>query len=35
MEKRSPVYEACADVIVEVSGKSFEEIIEEIERNSK
>lgn len=35
MEKRAPVYEACADVIVEVSGKSFEEIIEEIERNSK
>ena len=30
MEKRAPVYEACADVIVEVSGKSFEEIEQEL-----
>lgn len=27
---RSPVYEACADVVVEVSGRSLEEIVEEI-----
>ncbi len=27
---RSPVYEACADVVMEVSGKSFDEIVEQI-----
>lgn len=27
---RAPVYERCADVIVEVSDKSFEKIIEQI-----
>lgn len=27
---RAPVYEKCADVVVEVSDKSFEEIIEQI-----
>ncbi len=30
MEKRAPVYEACADVIVEASELSFEEIISQI-----
>lgn len=28
--EREPVYEACADVIVDVSGKSFDEILEYI-----
>lgn len=28
---RGPVYEKCADVIIEVSDKSFEEILEQIE----
>lgn len=28
--KRAPLYEKCADVIIEVSGKSFDEIIAEI-----
>lgn len=27
---REPVYEACADVIVDVAGKSFREILDEI-----
>lgn len=30
MEQRSPVYEKCADMIVEVSDKSFEEILKQI-----
>lgn len=32
MERRTPVYESCADVILEVSDKSFEEILGEIDR---
>ncbi len=32
MEQRAPVYESCADVTVEVSDKSFEEILQEIGR---
>ena len=28
---RGPVYEKCADVVIEVSDKSFEEILEQIE----
>ncbi len=32
LEQRSPIYGSCADVTVEVSGKSFEEIVEEIVR---
>lgn len=31
MEQRAPVYECCADVTVEASDKSFEEILREIE----
>lgn len=30
LEQRNPLYEACADVIVEVDGKSFDDIIKEI-----
>ncbi|WP_277935340.1 shikimate kinase [Parablautia muri] len=30
LEERAPVYEACADVAVEVSDKTFEQIIKEI-----
>lgn len=30
MQKRAPVYEACADVIIEVSELSFDEIINQI-----
>lgn len=30
LSKRAPVYEACADVTVDVSDKSFEEILERI-----
>ena len=30
MQKRAPVYEACADVIIEASELSFEEIISQI-----
>lgn len=30
---RGPIYEKCADVIIEVSDKSFEEILEQIEAN--
>lgn len=32
MAQRAPVYEACADVILDVSDKSFEEILEIIGR---
>lgn len=32
MELRSPVYEKCADRIIDVSEKSFEEILEQIEK---
>lgn len=35
MEKRAPVYEACADVILEVSHQTIEEIVEKIERDGK
>ncbi len=35
MEKRAPVYEACADVILEASDMTLEEIAEKIERNGK
>lgn len=35
MEKRAPVYEACADVILETSDLTLEEITEKIERNGK
>lgn len=35
MEKRVPVYEACADVILEASDLTLEEITEKIERNGK
>lgn len=30
LAQRAPIYEKCADVTVEVSGKSFEEILKEI-----
>ena len=30
MAMREPLYEKCADTVIEVSGKNFEEIIEEI-----
>ncbi len=30
LKERAPVYEACADIVVEVSGKNFEEILKEI-----
>jgi shikimate kinase len=30
LAERAPLYEKCADVIIDVSGKTFEEIIEEI-----
>lgn len=32
MTVRQPFYEKCADYVIEVSGKEFEEIIEEIEK---
>ncbi len=32
MKERGPIYEACADVTVDVSDKSFDQIIEEIDR---
>lgn len=32
---RAPVYEACADVVVDVSDKTFEQIIKEIARAVK
>ena len=35
MEKRAPVYEACADVILEASDLTLEEITKKIERNGK
>ena len=35
MEKRAPVYEACADVILEASDLTLEEITQKIERNGK
>ena len=35
MKKRAPVYEACADVILEASDLTLEEITEKIERNGK
>ena len=35
MEKRASVYEACADVILEASDLTLEEITEKIERNGK
>ena len=31
--EREPIYEACADVIVDVSEKSFDEILESINLN--
>jgi len=30
LSKRAPVYEKCAETVIEVSGKDFDEIIEEI-----
>lgn len=30
MAQRAPVYEKCADIIVDVSGRSFDEILEQI-----
>lgn len=35
LTKRAPMYEACADVIIDVSGKSFDEIIGEIVKKEK
>ena len=35
MEKRASVYEACADVILEASDLTLEEITEKIEKNGK
>ncbi len=32
---REPLYEACADEVIEVSGKSFDEIIAEIEERER
>lgn len=34
LAERAPVYEACADAIVEVSNKTFEQIIKEIDKAS-
>ena len=33
LEKRAPVYEQAADWILDVDHKSFEQILDEIERN--
>lgn len=33
MQMRAPAYEAAADVIIDVDGKGFEEILSEIEEN--
>lgn len=35
LKGREPLYEKCADVIIEVSGKSFDEIIAEIVEKEK
>lgn len=35
LELREPVYEACADVTLDVSDKSFDEILEQIGRELK
>lgn len=35
LKQRAPVYEACADVILEVSGKTFDEILDQIEQEMK
>lgn len=35
LTKRAPIYEACADYVIEVSDKSFEEIIREISEKEK
>lgn len=35
MEKREAFYEACGDAVIETSGKSFDEIIEEIEEKER
>ena len=35
LAKRAPVYEACADYVIEVSDKNFEEIIGEICKKEK
>lgn len=32
MGQRAPIYEACADVVLDVSARPFEEIIEQISR---
>ncbi|MDE6168995.1 MAG: shikimate kinase, partial [Acetatifactor sp.] len=34
MESRSEAYEACADIIVDVDGKSVEDIMDIIEREA-
>ena len=31
IEQRGPLYEAAADIVIDVDGKSFHEIIDEIE----
>jgi len=35
LRKRAPVYEACADVIMDVSEKSFDEILRQMTENFK
>lgn len=35
IKERGPKYESCADVIIDVDGKSFEEILSEIEEAVK
>lgn len=35
LKQRAPVYEACADVILEVSDKTFDEILDQIEGEMK
>lgn len=32
LEQRAPIYESCADVILEVSNRSFDEILEQINK---
>ncbi len=35
LKQRAPVYEACADVTLEVSDKTFDEILDQIEQKMK
>ena len=35
LKQRAPVYEACADVVLDVSDRSFDEILEQIGKELK